>query len=273
MRKNELINYIDATRDSANRLHADRLDPAACVEIARLYVSNKGPAKTIYSFEKLAHYITPGIPADFVSKVVKRSIVEGLIPNAMCEQIMKQSAGNQKRNADFQGNYTSTERSYSQMIYVDRFNAVKNLPASDPKTYDSLWRLFLDPETVSFKRLKNIYGYSKREIMYFVMIAAIRDMPDTSYDKFKKVVLDAFDEDLFYMDYVRFVGKARKDVQALRDPYLELYKASKTKKNATDPAFQAEFEAAKKALYDAVDEIISKMEADISQFRAKMFGD
>jgi hypothetical protein len=186
---------------------------------------------------------------------------------------MQRSAGNQKRKAYFKGDFTSTEKRFRDLIIFDRFNAIKSLPETDPDKYESLYRNFLSPETLSFKRLKSVYGYSTREILYFVMVAAIRDMPDTSYARFQNIMLTDFIEYPFYMDYMRFIEKARDKVKTSRENFLEFYEASKLVKNQQDPTFMENYASTKKYHYDMVAEIVSTCEADLDLFRVKTFGE
>ena len=254
MNKKAVIRDIDKTRDNGMRPHVEMLSPEACVAFADTYVSNRGDAKLIYAFDQLGKLY--GVTPEFASKAVKRAVCEGLIPFATCVKIMERSAGNQKRKAYFKGEFTSTERNFRTMILVDRFNAIKSLPETDPEKYESLFRNFLSPETISFKRLKSVYGYSTREVLYFVMIAAIRDMPDTSYARFQAIMLRDFIEEPFYMDYVQFVDKARDEVKEDREKFLEFYEAAKLKKNSSDPEFMREYAEIKKEHYSKVAEII-----------------
>lgn len=271
MNKKTVIRYIEETRDKGLKPHASKLNTEACAQFADTYVSNRGDARDIYSFSQLGEYY--GVSEDFASQAVSRAVSEGFVPFATCIKIMQRSAGNQKRKAYFKGEFTTTERRFRDLIIYDRFNAIKTLPETDPEKYESLYRNFLSPETLSFKRLKSVYGFSTREILYFVMIAAIRDMPDTSYARFQDIMLSEFIEYPFYMDYVRFIEKARNSVRAARENFLEFYEAAKLVKNQQDPTFMENYAGAKKYHYDMVAEIISNCEAEIELFRVKNFGE
>lgn len=270
MNKMTVIKNIDETRDSGLRPHASKLSAEACAAFAETYVSNRGEARDIYSYDQLGKYY--GVSNDFASQAVTRAVSEGLIPFATCVKIMRHGAGNQRRKAYFNGEFTSTERRLRKMIVIDRFNAIKSLPEKNPDKYESLFRNFLSPETLSFQRLKSVYGYSASEVLYFVMIAAIRDMPDTSYARFQDIVLSEFIEYPFYMDYVEFIEKARERVKTGRESYLEFYEASKLTKNQQDPDFMKRYEDAKRTHYEEVAKIISSFEDEIEQFRLKVLG-
>ena len=271
MNKKAVIRYIEETRDNGLRPHASKLNAEACAQFADTYISNRGDARDIYSFGQLGEYY--GVTEDFASQAVTRAVSEGLVPFSVCVKIMQHSAGNQKRKAYFKGEFTSTERRFRDLIIFDRFKAIKSLPETDPDKYESLYRNFLSPETLSFQRLKSVYGYSTREILYFVMIAAIRDMPDTSYARFQDIMLSQFIELPFYMDYVRFIDKARNAVRASRENFLEFYDAAKLIKNRRDPVFMENYAGAKKYHYDAVAEIVSNCETEIELFRVKNIGE
>jgi len=271
MNKKTVIRYIEETRDKGLKPHASKLSADVCAQFADTYVSNRGDARDIYSFSQLGEYY--GVSEDFASQAVSRAVAEGFIPFTTCVKIMQRSAGNQKRKAYFKGDFTSTEKRFRDLIIFDRFNAIKSLPETDPDKYESLYRNFLSPETLSFKRLKSVYGYSTREILYFVMVAAIRDMPDTSYARFQNIMLTDFIEYPFYMDYMRFIEKARDKVKTSRENFLEFYEASKLVKNQQDPTFMENYASTKKYHYDMVAEIVSTCEADLDLFRVKTFGE
>ena len=270
MDKLTVIKNIDKTRDGGSRPHASMLNKEACAAFARTYVSNSGHARDIYSFDQLGKYY--GVSTDFASQAVSRAICEALIPYKTCIKIMLHSSGNQKRKAHFEGGLTSSEKKFSEMIIKDRFNAIKSLPENDPETYESLFRNFLNNDSLSLRRVESIYGLSTREVLYFVMLAAIRDMPDTSYDQFQEIILHEFIALPFYWDYAMFIKKARDEVSAERENYLELYEASKRVKNQHDTEFMKMYEEAKKILYDKVAEIISDFETEVELFRSKILG-
>jgi len=271
MEKKTIIKNIEETRDAAGRLQPSEVATEVCAAFAEAYVSNSGVKRDIYSYDQLADYY--GVNADFASKVVTRAVKEALVSFTTSVKIMQKSAGNQKRKAYFKGEFTSTERRFRVMILCDRFEAIKAMPANEPDKYESLWRGFLSPESISFRRLKAVYGYSTREIMYFVMIAAIRDMADVSYVRFQDIALNEFIELPGYMDYVQFIDRAREAVKDERTIYLDLFEANKILKNQQDPEFQKNYAEAKKVLNDMVSDIVSAGEGKINAFRTDMFGE
>lgn len=266
MKKEVIIKLIEETRDSAGRLRASKLDPRACVEFARKYATNEGDARDMYSFDQVA--ANYGVNTDFATKVVKRAVAEAMIPYRMSEMIMIRGSSNQIRHAYFKGNHTPTERTFAELIFRDRFEALKKRVNDSPDMYGSLWRNFLSPKAFPIRRLKNRYGMSTREVLYFVMIAAIRDMPDASYDLFQKVLLDYdFLEIPFYADIMAFIEQARDTVKISREKFLQYYNDAKQEQNKQDPDFMAEYAAAKQEHYAAVAEIISEFEAKLELFR------
>ena len=272
MNKKAVIKDIDKTRDNGMRPHVEMLSPEACLAFANLYARDRGAGIKIYSMDQLADYF--GVTTDFASRAVKRAVREAKTSFATGLKIRRRSEGNARRNHDFDGGVTPTGKIYEDILLKDRFKALKAEYEKDSATYDALFRNFLIPESYTFKNLMGVYGLSPKEVLYFIMIAAIRDMNDTSYNKFEEIIhYDEFIGQPFYSFYTRYIKTVRSSVKEEREAYLELKEASKKKKNYTDPVFMENYKAAKDRLYNKVAEIFSDTETKIENLCKEIFGE